>query len=84
MIALVACRSSRKRRRCVVIFRHGIHTLHHTIDLDHRDTGLSLIGYPGEDVWLSGGLPLGNISWMPYQPKDKKMTNTNNNNGNHI
>ena len=68
--ALTLSRSSKKPP--IIIFRRGIHTLHKTMELDHRDSGLLLLGYPGEYVWLSGGLPLENrVKWNSFSDKVK-------------
>lgn len=47
-----------------IILRQGIHTLESTIQLRSEDSGLTLTGYPGEEVWLSGGAAIpDDIPW---------------------
>ena len=41
-----------------IVLRKGIHSLNSTITLGSDDSGLTLIGYPGEDAWLSGGIEI--------------------------
>ena len=37
------------------------------IALYQQDSGLTLAGYHGEEVWLSGASPISNpITWTPY------------------
>jgi hypothetical protein len=49
-----------------VVLREGVHTLHgETLQLTEMDSGLTITGYPGEDVWISGGLQLEGTSFTP-------------------
>ena len=41
-----------------IILGEGIHSLKSTINLQKQDSGLSIVGYPGRDVWLSGALEI--------------------------
>ena len=50
---------------CVVL-RAGTHFLSATIALDAGDSGLSISGYTGEAAWVSGGVPLGALTWTPF------------------
>jgi hypothetical protein len=50
---------------CVVL-RGGVHFLTATILLTPADSGLVVTGYEGEQAWVSGGVPLGSLSWSPY------------------
>ena len=59
-----------------IILRHGIHTLDgQPIHLDGDDfssssiTTTHLIGYPGEEIWISGGIglpPTSQLQWKPW------------------
>lgn len=49
-----------------MVLRGGIHTLNHTIKLTRLDSGLNIRGYPGEDVWISGGISLHSVQWKQY------------------
>jgi hypothetical protein len=50
-----------------ILLRSGIHHLNETIALDARDNGLTIQNYAGEEVWLSGGVPL-DTSWSKWKP----------------
>ncbi|KAH8057620.1 hypothetical protein JL722_6706 [Aureococcus anophagefferens] len=41
-----------------IVFRGGVHFLGATLELDGRDSGLTLSNYENETAWLSGGVPL--------------------------
>ena len=42
-----------------IVLREGIHYLNRkTLTLDQRDNGMTIRGYIGEEVWISGGIPL--------------------------
>lgn len=59
--------SRKHKRRSHIVLRRGVHTLRKTIRLTKRDSGLSIRGFPGEEVWMSGGLPLHKhkVNWTP-------------------
>ncbi|KAG7341556.1 beta-helix fold protein [Nitzschia inconspicua] len=50
-----------------IILRKGVHSLQgqtlHLSNIQHRN--LTLMAYPEEDVWISGGLSLQNVVWKP-------------------
>jgi hypothetical protein len=48
-----------------IILRGGVHILSDTISLDTRDQYLSILNYPGEAAWVSGGSALANLIWNP-------------------
>jgi hypothetical protein len=41
-----------------ILLRRGIHALDKTIQLGALDSGISLVGYAGEEVWISGGIEI--------------------------
>lgn len=46
-------------RLMTIVLREGIHYLNgKTLNLDQRDAGMTIRGYLGEEVWISGGIPL--------------------------
>lgn len=47
-----------------IVLRGGIHELQgKPIQLSRLDSGLSIVGQPGEQVWLSGGILVHNVSF---------------------
>lgn len=46
-----------------VIVRAGTCYLSAPIALDGADSGLTISNAPGEEVWISGGVPLGSLQW---------------------
>jgi len=50
----------------VIILRQGTFYLSSTITLTPQDNGLTIQNYPGEEVWVSGAVPL-NVKWTPYK-----------------
>lgn len=40
--------------------------LNETLRLCRRDSGLSIRGFPGEDVWISGAIPLQQVEWNKH------------------
>jgi hypothetical protein len=73
--ALILTRS--RKRPSIIVLRHGIHTIEKIIHFDSRDEGLKLIGYPGEQVWISGGIPLSNLHWKSYTNADNHQKSFN-------
>jgi hypothetical protein len=54
-----------------IIFRQGIHTLFETVQFSKQDAGLTLAGFPGEEVWISGGISISSsIDWEPWTHND--------------
>jgi Right handed beta helix region len=49
-----------------IVFRAGIHFLRDTLHLDRHDSHLTITSYPGEEVWLSGGVALPNSNSSRY------------------
>jgi hypothetical protein len=41
-----------------IILRGGLHFLAETVELEPVDSGLTIRGYGGEEVWVSGGIPV--------------------------
>jgi hypothetical protein len=48
-----------------VVLRGGTHYLADTIELGPQHSGLHMLGHPGEEVVVSGGVEL-NVTWVPY------------------
>lgn len=48
-----------------VVLRAGVHVLGNTINLGFQDQQLTIAAYPGEAAWVSGGAPVGPLSWSP-------------------
>jgi hypothetical protein len=63
--ALISSRRYMLSEALTIVLRGGIHTLEETISLGIQDSGLTIRGYPGEDVWMSGGIGLQNVQWTP-------------------
>lgn len=51
--ALERCRATEIERS--VVLRGGVHYLSATLTIDQRLNGLTIVGFPGENAWLSGG-----------------------------
>ncbi len=49
-----------------VVLRAGTHWLSETLVLTSADSGLTLRGYFGENVTVSGGVPLSFLDWKPH------------------
>ena len=61
--AFVLARKDMKKHRgrqepLYLVFRNGTHYIDETIELRAEDSGLVLTNYPGEEAWISGGIPL--------------------------
>eukprot|EP00547_Thalassionema_nitzschioides_P000788 CAMPEP_0194218324 /NCGR_PEP_ID=MMETSP0156-20130528/23532_1 /TAXON_ID=33649 /ORGANISM="Thalassionema nitzschioides, Strain L26-B" /LENGTH=846 /DNA_ID=CAMNT_0038947637 /DNA_START=140 /DNA_END=2680 /DNA_ORIENTATION=+ len=51
-----------------IVLRHGVHSLQaKTLKLSEKDSGLSILGYPGERVWISGGLDIDEDYFEPTE-----------------
>jgi len=54
--------------RISIVMGPGIHSLNgKTVQLSSQDDGLTIVGIPGEEVWLSGGIPIQNVTFEPLQ-----------------
>jgi len=50
----------------VLLLRQGVHYLDgKPLRLSQVDNNLVLRGYPGEEAWMSGGIPLGDVEFKP-------------------
>ena len=49
-----------------ILLRAGTFYQASTIVLGTADSGLTIQSYPGEEAWVSGATPLGNLSWTPF------------------
>jgi hypothetical protein len=53
--------------RNTVVLRGGTHYLPATQVLTPADSGLAIVGFPGDALaWVSGGLPLAGLTWAPF------------------
>ena len=57
-----------------VVLRAGTHYLLDTLALGVADSGLTLQAFPGEDAWVSGGIPLAGTNWVPWNVTDTWAT----------
>lgn len=64
--AVGACQGSPK---CTVVLREGTFYLAAPVELTPGDSGLTIQAYTGEEVWVSGGRTLPNLSWKPFNVK---------------
>ena len=46
-----------------IVLKDGVHFLKETMTLGPDDSGTTITAAPGADAWLSGGQPLGKLSW---------------------
>lgn len=49
-----------------LVLRAGTHFMSDAATLDARDSGLAIQAFPGEEAWLSRGVPLAGLSWQPF------------------
>jgi hypothetical protein len=49
-----------------IILRAGTHYLSSTVVLTAADSGLNIQAFPGEEAWISGGVPLSGLTWKPF------------------
>lgn len=49
-----------------VVLRAGTYYQREAVQLDERDSHLTLQNYPGEAAWLSGGVHLTGLQWKPH------------------
>ena len=59
--ALKMCSSTTAR---AIVLRAGVHFLASTLEVGADLSGLVIQNYPGEEAWISGGVPL-TASWTP-------------------
>jgi len=59
-------RAARAEPTPAVVLRGGVHYLKDTLVLTAAHSGLEMIGYPGESTTVSGGTPLTDLQWKPY------------------
>ena len=48
-----------------IILRGGTHLVDATLTLTGADSGLAIQSFPGEEPWLSRGVPLAGLAWAP-------------------
>jgi hypothetical protein len=68
--AMVHARKLKKRNGKVskIVLREGIHSFgSHPLKLTGQDNGLTLEGFPGERVWMSGGIALQGVDAQPIE-----------------
>lgn len=68
--ALGATRQARPTPTACVVLRAGTHYVLEGgtggIELTAADSGLIFTGFEGEEAWVSGGVPLPNLTWAPF------------------
>jgi hypothetical protein len=57
-----------KSGKKMIVLKAGTYYLQNTLQLDDRDSGLTIQNYFGDEVWISGGRVL-ETSWQPYAVK---------------
>eukprot|EP01062_Namystynia_karyoxenos_P040534 TRINITY_DN29548_c0_g1_i1.p1 TRINITY_DN29548_c0_g1~~TRINITY_DN29548_c0_g1_i1.p1 ORF type:complete len:911 (+),score=184.09 TRINITY_DN29548_c0_g1_i1:73-2733(+) len=68
------------RRRARIVLHGGTHYLGpgaEPLQLGPEDSGLSIVGVPGEDVWVSGGVPLTAVSWKKWNGTAPRQAGAN-------
>jgi hypothetical protein len=65
--ALELSRTLQAAKRSIVL-KEGTYYLQETLQLDDRDSGLTIQNYFGDEVWISGGRVL-ETNWQPYAVK---------------
>eukprot|EP00656_Telonema_subtile_P008208 TRINITY_DN13842_c0_g1_i3.p1 TRINITY_DN13842_c0_g1~~TRINITY_DN13842_c0_g1_i3.p1 ORF type:complete len:426 (-),score=74.82 TRINITY_DN13842_c0_g1_i3:52-1329(-) len=58
-----ALEMTRARGSKSIVLRGGVHYLNETMQLGTQDSGLSIVNYPGEVPWLSGGKAV-DLNWQ--------------------
>eukprot|EP01062_Namystynia_karyoxenos_P003506 TRINITY_DN11258_c0_g1_i1.p1 TRINITY_DN11258_c0_g1~~TRINITY_DN11258_c0_g1_i1.p1 ORF type:complete len:903 (+),score=355.61 TRINITY_DN11258_c0_g1_i1:80-2788(+) len=53
-----------------VVLRAGVHYLSATVELSEADSGLTIQNYGDEEVWVSGGAPLGELKWQAHDVRN--------------
>ena len=64
--ALSLSRRRPKNSTAAIVLRAGIHHLDAPLKLSAQDSGLTLMNYPREEVWISGATPLEAPHWQPW------------------
>ena len=59
-----------------IVLRGGVHFLRDTVVLDADASHLTIQNYEGEEVWLSGGAPLGANHWRAHPTAEGVWTTT--------
>ena len=76
--ALIASRKLSSSSNTTIIFRQGIHTLYRTLTLTEQDNGLTLLGYPGEEIWFAGSIAIPKSTpWIKWQKNIFRANLTN-------
>ena len=60
----------------VVILREGVYYLNTTLALGVDDAHVTWVAYPGHEVTISGGRPLGSLEWSPAKPNGSVLVTT--------
>lgn len=60
-----AVQMTRQTTAHTIVLREGTHFLTESVLLGVADSGLTIMNYPGEEVWVSGGVPL-KTNWMEF------------------
>jgi hypothetical protein len=60
------CRHLTTKPPTKIVLRHGTHFLSETLQIEDQDNGLSMVGYPGEQVWISGGIALQGVAFSTW------------------
>lgn len=50
-----------------IVLRQGTHYPAQTTVLTASDSGLQFMSFPGEEAWISGAVPLVNVTWAPFK-----------------
>jgi len=50
-----------------ILLRAGTFFLGDTLELSNQVSGLTIMNYPGEEVWISGGTPLVDLKWSIHK-----------------
>ena len=64
--------NTNNRNKAMMILREGIFYLNSTINLDENDSNLIITNHNGENVVISGAIPLINRTWNPT-PKNNQI-----------
>lgn len=59
----------------MVVLRGGTHYITDTIHLTPDHSNLHILGHPGEEAVVSGGVEL-NVTWVPYNVTNKGAVRT--------
>lgn len=64
--ALALSRRRPKHSTAAIVLRTGIYYLKAPLKLFTRDSGLTLMNYPGEEAWVSGATRLESLQWEQW------------------